>query len=86
MRHDLQPLRARDETSTGLRILTAWRADKSADREGAINRLHAQLLEYFPALERAFDYSRSKAALLLLTNTGPRTESAEPAKPGSKPG
>lgn len=29
--------------------------------------LAAQLLEYFPATERAFDYSRSKAALLLLT-------------------
>ncbi|WP_442854052.1 IS110 family transposase [Arthrobacter sp. Leaf337] len=67
MRRDLQPLRAGDETSTGLRILTARRADKSADRVRAINRLQAQLLEYFPALERAFDYSRSKAALFLLT-------------------
>ena len=67
MRKDLQPLRAGDEISTGLRILTARRADKSADRVRAINRLQAQLLEYFPALERAFDYSRSKAALLLLT-------------------
>jgi transposase len=67
MRRDLQPLRAGDEISTGLRILTARRADKSADRVRAINRLQAQLLEYFPALERAFDYSRSKAALLLLT-------------------
>ena len=67
MRRDLQPLRAGDEISTGLRILTARRADKSADRVRAINRLQAQLLEYFPALERAFDYSRSKGALLLLT-------------------
>ncbi|MEO3933033.1 IS110 family transposase [Micrococcaceae bacterium Sec7.4] len=67
MRKDLQPLRAGDEISTGLRILTARRADKSADRVRAINRLQAQLLEYFPALERAFDYSRSKAALLLLS-------------------
>ncbi|MFS0718017.1 IS110 family transposase [Arthrobacter sp. 1P04PC] len=67
MRTDLQPLRAGDEISTGLRILTARRADKSADRTRAINRLQAQLLEYFPALERAFDYSRSKAALTLLT-------------------
>jgi transposase len=67
MRRDLQPLRAGDEISTGLRLLTARRADKSADRVRAINRLQAQLLEYFPALERAFDYSRSKAALLLLT-------------------
>jgi transposase len=66
MRRDLQPLRAGDEINTGLRILTARRADKSADRVRAINRMQAQLLE-FPALERAFDYSRSKAALLLLT-------------------
>jgi transposase len=67
MRTDLQPLRAGDEISTGLRLLTARRADKSADRVRAINRLQAQLLEYFPALERAFDYSRSKAALMLLS-------------------
>lgn len=67
MRTDLQPMRAGDEISTGLRILTARRADKSADRVRAINRMQAQLLEYFPALERAFDYSRSKAALTLLT-------------------
>lgn len=55
MRNDLQPLRAGDAISTGLRILTARRADKAADRTRAINRLQAQLLEYFPALERAFD-------------------------------
>ena len=67
MRNDLQALRAGDEISTGLRILTARRADKSADRVRTINRLQAQLLEYFPALERAFDYSRSKAALTLLS-------------------
>ena len=67
MRNDLQPLRAGDDISTGLRLLTARRADKSADRVRAINRLQAQLLEYFPALERAFEYSRSKAALTLLT-------------------
>jgi transposase len=67
MRRDLQPLRAGDEISVDLRILTARRADKAVDRSRAINRLRAQLLEYFPALERAFDYSRSKAALLLLT-------------------
>lgn len=67
MRRDLQPLRAGDEISVDPRILTARRADKAVDRSRAINRLRAQLLEYFPALERAFDYSRSKAALLLLT-------------------
>ncbi len=37
------------------------------DRVRAINRLRATLLEYFPSLERAFDYSKSKAALILLS-------------------
>jgi transposase len=67
MRRDLQPLRAGDEITVELRILTARRADLVADRTRAINRLRAQLLEYFPALERAFDYSQHKAALTLLT-------------------
>jgi hypothetical protein len=67
MRRDLQPLRPGDEIAVQLRILTARRADLVADRSRAINRLSAQMLEYFPALERAFDYSNSKAALILLT-------------------
>jgi transposase len=67
MRRDLQPLRAGDEITVELRILTARRADLVADRTRAINRLRAQLGEYFPALERAFDYSNNKAALSLLT-------------------
>jgi transposase len=66
MRRDLQPLRPGDEIAVDLRILTARRIDLVADRTRAINRLRAQLLEYFPALERAFDYSASKAALILL--------------------
>jgi transposase len=67
MRRDLQPLRPGDEIAVDLRILTARRSDLVADRTRAINRLRAQLLEYFPALERAFDYSHSKAALILLS-------------------
>jgi transposase len=67
MRRDLHPLRPGDEIAVDLRILTARRIDLVADRTRAINRLRAQLLEYFPALERAFDYSNSKAALILLT-------------------
>lgn len=67
MRRDLQPLRAGDDIAVELRILTSRRTDLVADRTRAINRLRAQLLEYFPALERAFDYSASKAALILLT-------------------
>ncbi len=67
MRRDLQPLRIGDETATELRILTSRRTDLGCDRTRAINRLRAQLLEYFPALERAFDLRASKAALILLT-------------------
>ena len=67
MRRDLQPLRPGDDIAVDLRLLTARRGDLVADRTRAINRLRAQLLEYFPALERAFDYSNSKAALMLLT-------------------
>jgi Transposase len=67
MRRDLQPLRLGDDIAVELRILTGRRTDLVADRTRAINRLRAQLLEYFPALERAFDFSASKAALMLLT-------------------
>ena len=84
MRRDLAPLRAGDDIAVELRILTSRRTDLVADRTRAINRLRAQLLEYFPALERAFDYSASKAALVLLTGyqtpDGLRRAGAEPWK------
>ncbi|MGT2464206.1 IS110 family transposase [Sinomonas atrocyanea] len=67
MRRDLQPVRAGDEIATELRMLAARRTDLVCDRTRAINRLRATLLEYFPALESAFDYSKRKAALILLT-------------------
>ncbi|MEK6536991.1 MAG: IS110 family transposase, partial [Actinomycetota bacterium] len=67
MRRDLQPIRGADQISVDLRIMTARHTDLICDRVRAINRLRATLLEYFPALERAFDYSKSKAALTLLT-------------------
>jgi transposase len=67
MRRDLHTLRPGGPIAAELRILTARRTDLVADRTRTINRLRAGLLEYFPALERAFDYSASKAALLLLT-------------------
>ncbi|WP_260680746.1 IS110 family transposase [Arthrobacter sp. KBS0703] len=54
-----------DIVSVDLRLLTARRTDLICDRVRAINRLRATLLEYFPALERAFDYSK-KAPLILL--------------------
>ncbi|MEU1465239.1 IS110 family transposase [Streptomyces sp. NPDC005727] len=50
-----------------LALLTAHRADLVADRVRMINRLRDVLTGVFPALERAFDYSAHKGALVLLT-------------------
>jgi transposase len=66
MRTDLQPVRGADQISTDLRLLTARRTDLVYDRVRTINRLRATLLEFFPALEAAFDYSK-KAPLILLS-------------------
>jgi hypothetical protein len=60
-RHDLRPLRAGDEISTGL--ADARRPDKSTFRVRAIDGLQTDL----KALERSFDYGRSEAALMLLS-------------------
>lgn len=57
----------RSGIAVDLKILTARRYDLAADRTRAINRMRAQLLEYFPVLERTFDYAASKGALVLLT-------------------
>lgn len=65
MRTDLQPVRGADQISVDLRLLTARRTDLICDRVRAINRLRATLLEYFPALERAFDYSKQAPLVLL---------------------
>lgn len=67
MRRDLQPIRSGDQISTDLRLLISRRTDLVCDRTRAINRLCAVLLEYFPALEAAFDYAMLKAAVVLLT-------------------
>jgi transposase len=67
MRRDLQPIRSGDQISTDLRLLISRRKDLVCDRTRAINRLCALLLEYFPALEAAFDYAMVKGAVVLLT-------------------
>jgi transposase len=67
MRTDLQPVRGADQISVDLRLLTSRRTDVICDRVRAINRLRSTMVEYFPALERVFDYSKSKAALILLS-------------------
>jgi Transposase len=62
MRKDLHQFRHRDKAAVDLRILCARRNDLASDRNRVINRLRAQLLEYFPALERAFDFAHRKGA------------------------
>src|SRR5262249_11574964 len=48
-------------------VLTGHRADLVADRVRMINRLRDLMTSVFPSLERAFDYSAHKGALILLT-------------------
>ncbi|EKX65275.1 IS110 family RNA-guided transposase [Streptomyces ipomoeae] len=66
MRRDLGLLRPGDEIAVDLRTLTTRRTDLVCDRTRQINRLRAQLLEIFPALERALDLT-NKGPVLLLT-------------------
>ncbi|MFE6339105.1 IS110 family transposase [Streptomyces sp. NPDC057798] len=66
VRRDLGLLRPGDEIAVDLRTLTTRRLDVVFDRTRQINRLRAQLLEIFPALERSLDLTR-KGPILLLT-------------------
>ncbi|AWK76292.1 hypothetical protein CBI38_33075 (plasmid) [Rhodococcus oxybenzonivorans] len=61
VRRDIGLMCPGDEIAVDMRILTGRRLDVVFDRTRQINRLRAQLLEVFPALERA----------LTLTNKGP---------------
>lgn len=60
LRRDLQLMHRGDDNTVDLRILTSRRLDLTADRTGD-QQDAGQMLEYFPALERAFDYEISKA-------------------------
>src|SRR3954454_7390365 len=66
MRQDLGLPRPGDEIAVDLRTLTARRLDLVNDRTRQTNRLRAQLLEFFPALERALNLSK-KGPVVLLT-------------------
>ncbi|MET9932656.1 MULTISPECIES: IS110 family transposase [unclassified Streptomyces] len=66
IRRDVSTLRPGDDVALDLRLLTARRLDVVHDRTRQINRLRAQLLEFFPALERALDLTK-KGPVLLLT-------------------
>jgi transposase len=73
MRRDLNILRPGDEATVELKILTGRRSDLVADRTRTINRLREQLLNIFPALERALDLTNHGPLVLL---TGYQTPAA----------
>lgn len=73
VRRDLGLLRPGDEIAVDLRTLTTRRLDTVFDRTRQINRLRAQLLEIFPALERALELTNRGPVMLL---TGFQTPAA----------
>lgn len=66
-RRDFATIDVPAQLAADLALLTAHRQDLVADRVRMINRLRDVLTGVFPALERAFDYSGHKGALVLLT-------------------
>ncbi len=66
-RNDFAAIDVPAQLAADLALLTGHRADLVADRVRMINRLRDVLTGVFPALERAFDYSAHKGALVLLT-------------------
>ncbi|MFC9458557.1 IS110 family transposase [Streptomyces sp. NPDC056983] len=67
-RRDFTTIDVPAQLAADLALLTAHRTDMVADRVRMINRLRDVLTGVFPALERAFDYSSHKGALVLLTS------------------
>ncbi|AYV32120.1 Transposase IS116/IS110/IS902 family protein [Streptomyces sp. ADI95-16] len=66
-RRDFSTIDVPAQPAADLALLTAHRSDLVADRVRMINRLRDVLTGVFPALERAFDHSSQKGALILLT-------------------
>ncbi|MGW0710512.1 IS110 family transposase [Streptomyces sp. NPDC002643] len=66
-RQDFTVIEVPAQLAADLALLTAHRSDLVADRVRMINRLRDVLTGVFPALERAFDYSAHKGAIVLLT-------------------
>lgn len=66
-RRDFAAIEVPAQLVADLALLTAHRSDLVADRVRLLNRLRDTLTGIFPALERAFDYSSHKGALVLLT-------------------
>lgn len=67
LRRDLAVIDADTDLVRDLTVLTGHRTDLIADRVRMINRLRDLMTSVFPSLERAFDYSSHKGALVLLT-------------------
>jgi len=67
LRRDLPIVDQATDLVATLALLTARRADLIGDRVRMINRLRDTLTSVFPCLEREFDYSACKGALVLLT-------------------
>jgi transposase len=67
LRQDLADIDADTDLVRNLAVLTGHRADLIADRVRMLNRLRDLMTSVFPSLERAFDYSSHKGALVLLT-------------------
>jgi Transposase len=67
LRRDLAVIDADTDLVRNLAVLTGHRADLIADRVRMINRRRDLMTSVFPSLERAFDYSSHKGALVLLT-------------------
>lgn len=67
LRRDLSEVDTGTDLVRKLAVLTGHRADLIADRVRMINRLRDLMTSVFPSLERAFDYSSHKGALVLLT-------------------
>ncbi|MGE5693953.1 MAG: IS110 family transposase [Candidatus Sericytochromatia bacterium] len=67
LRRDLAVIDQDTDLVRSLAVLTGHRADLVADRVRMINRLRDLMISVFPGLERTFDYSSHKGALVLLT-------------------
>jgi hypothetical protein len=70
IRGDLPIIDQDTDLVRNLAILTGYRTDLIADRVRMINRLRDLMTSVFPSLEREFDYSSHKGALVLLTSYG----------------
>lgn len=67
IRRDLTVIDPSTDLVRNLGLLIGHRADLIADRVRTINRLRDVMTSVFPSLEREFDYSSCKGALILLT-------------------